>query len=109
MLSRIGRLTLARREMPEIQQDPRHGVCVSLGRSSKEDAVTHTMTFHTALAGAGRLLEHAAAIVLGLLMMIVGLGLGVTMIMLPVGITVGLLGVAVLVGGLFVRIDKGAS
>ena len=47
---------------------------------------------------------HIAAVVLGLVMMVVGLGLGVTMIMLPVGIVVGLLGVAILVGGLFARI-----
>ena len=53
----------------------------------------------------GRFLEHAAAVVIGLIMMVVGLGLGVTMIMLPVGITIGLLGMAILVGGLFARID----
>ena len=68
--------------------------------------MTHTMTSHSALAGVGRFLEHAAAIVVGLIMMIVGLGLGVTIIMLPVGITIGLLGFAVFVGGLFARIDK---
>ena len=50
--------------------------------------------------------EHAAAVVIGLVLMIVGLGLGVTMIMLPVGIVVGLIGVAVLVAGLFARIDR---
>jgi hypothetical protein len=61
------------------------------------------------LAGIGRFLEHAAAVVIGLIMMIVGLGLGVTMIMLPVGIAIGLLGVAVFVGGLFARIDKGKA
>jgi hypothetical protein len=44
---------------------------------------------------------HIAAIVIGLVMMIVGLGLGVTMIMLPVGVVVGLLGVAIFVAGLF--------
>ena len=61
---------------------------------------------HHVLAGIGRFLEHTAAVVLGLIMMIVGLGLGVTMIMLPVGIAIGLLGVAVLVGGLFAHIDE---
>ena len=70
--------------------------------------MAHTMTFRGALAGVGRFLEHAAAVVVGLIMMIVGLGLGVTMIMLPVGITIGLLGVALLVGGLFARIDDKA-
>jgi hypothetical protein len=68
--------------------------------------MTHTFTFHEALVGLGRFFEHAAAVVVGLVMMIVGLGLGVTMIMLPVGITIGLLGVAVLIGGLFARIDS---
>ena len=48
--------------------------------------------------------EHAAAVVVGLVLMIVGLGLGVTMIMLPVGIVIGLLGVAILVMGLFARV-----
>ena len=68
--------------------------------------MTHITTLHDALACVGRFLEHAAAVVVGLLMMLVGLGLGVTMIMLPVGIAIGLLGVAVFVGGLFARIDK---
>ena len=49
---------------------------------------------------------HAAAIVLGFVMMVIGLGLGVTMIMLPVGIVIGLLGVAVFVGGLFAHINQ---
>ena len=46
-------------------------------------------------------LEHAAAVVVGFVMMIVGLAMGVTMVMLPVGIVVGLLGVAIFVAGLF--------
>jgi hypothetical protein len=71
--------------------------------------MVHTITVHAALAGIGRFLEHAAAIVVGLIMMIVGLGLGVTMIMLPVGLTIGLLGVAMVVGGVFARIDEHRS
>jgi len=47
------------------------------------------------------ILGHAAAIVIGFVLMVIGLGLGVTMIMLPVGIVVGLLGVAIFVGGFF--------
>ena len=66
----------------------------------------HAISVHGMLAGVGRFLEHAAAVVIGLIMMIVGLGMGVTMIMLPVGIVIGLLGIAVLVAGLFARIDK---
>jgi hypothetical protein len=54
----------------------------------------------------GRLFEHAAAIAVGFVLMMVGLALGVTMIMLPVGIVVGLLGVAIFVGGLFARVGQ---
>ena len=67
--------------------------------------MTHVLTEHRWLSGLVRLFEHAAAVVVGFIMMVVGLGLGVTMIMLPVGIVVGLLGVALVVGGLFARID----
>jgi hypothetical protein len=56
--------------------------------------------------GLERFFEHAAAVVVGFVMMIVGLALGVSMIMLPVGIVVGLLGVVIVVGGLFARVDK---
>lgn len=58
------------------------------------------------LAGIGRLFEHALAVTLGFVLMIVGLALGVTMVMLPVGIVVGLVGVLLVVGGLFARIDE---
>jgi hypothetical protein len=68
--------------------------------------MTSAISVRYVLLGARRLLEHAAAVVIGLIMMIVGLGLGVTMIMLPAGITIGLLGLAIFVGGLFARIDE---
>ena len=68
--------------------------------------MTHALSFHEVLFGVGRFLGHAAAIVLGLVMMVVGMGLGVTMIMLPVGIVIGLLGVAVLISGLFAHFDS---
>jgi len=61
---------------------------------------------HRYLSRVVGLLEHTAAVVIGLVMMVVGLGLSVTMIMLPVGIVIGLLGVAVLMGGIFTRIDR---
>jgi hypothetical protein len=67
--------------------------------------MTHVLSIRRFALGAGHFLEHAASVVLGLIMMIVGLGLGVTMVMLPVGIVVGLLGVAVVVSGLFAHID----
>lgn len=50
--------------------------------------------------------EHAAFVVVGVVLMVVGLALGVTMIMLPVGIVVGLAGVLMLIGGLFSRLDR---
>jgi hypothetical protein len=53
-----------------------------------------------------RLFEHAATVIVGLVLMIVGLGLGVTMILLPVGVVFGLAGVACVVGGIFARIDE---
>ena len=59
-------------------------------------------TKHAAEAG-GRFFWHAAAVVVGLVLMVVGLALGVTMIMLPAGLVIGLLGVGILVTGLFAR------
>jgi hypothetical protein len=56
------------------------------------------------LVGVGRVLEHAAVVFVGLVLMIVGLGLGVTMVMLPVGIVVGLIGMALVTAGLFARL-----
>lgn len=67
--------------------------------------MTHTLTLHRALVAIGHFCEHAAAVAVGLVMMIVGLGLGVTMIMLPAGLVIGLLGVALVIGGLFARFD----
>jgi hypothetical protein len=67
--------------------------------------MSHTLSAHQMVHGLARLAEHAAAIIVGLVMMIIGLALGVTMIMLPVGVVIGLIGVAVFVGGLFANID----
>lgn len=67
--------------------------------------MAHVITARRAFFGIGRVLEHAAAVVVGFVLMVVGLALGVTMIMLPAGIVIGLLGVALFVGGLFARID----
>ena len=68
--------------------------------------MSHSVAAHRMFGFAIGFFEHAAAVVIGLVLMIVGLGLGVTMIMLPVGITIGLIGVAMLVGGLFARVDR---
>ena len=70
-------------------------------------ANTRTSSAHSWLSIAEGVLGHAAALVIGFVMMVVGLALGVTMIMLPVGVVVGLVGAAVFVGGLFAHIgDK---
>ena len=68
--------------------------------------MTNALSIRNVLSGAGRFFEHAAAVVVGFVMIVVGLALGVTMIMLPVGIVVALLGVALVIGGLFGRIDQ---
>ena len=68
--------------------------------------MTCTLTVHKALAYIGHFFEHAAFVVIGLAMMIVGLALGVTMVMLPVGLAIGLIGMAMVIGGLFARIDS---
>ena len=52
------------------------------------------------------LVEHAAFMIVGFVLMVVGLALGITMIMLPVGVVLGLLGFAMFVGGLLVHLDK---
>jgi hypothetical protein len=67
--------------------------------------VTHAVSLRHWLSVLGNIAEHAAFIIVGLFLAIVGLGLGVTMIMLPVGIVVGLIGVLMIVGGLFARLD----
>ena len=68
--------------------------------------MAHAISTHNVLVGVGHFLGHAAAVLIGFMMMVVGLGLGVTMVMLPVGITVGLLGFAIFVAGLFGHIDE---
>ena len=67
--------------------------------------MAHVIASHF-FGGLGRFFEHAAAVAVGFVMMMVGLALGVTMIMLPVGIVVGLLGAAIFVGGLFGHVGK---
>jgi hypothetical protein len=67
-----------------------------------------TTTTRAVLGGVATFLEHAASVVVGLVLIVIGLGLGVTMIMLPVGVVVALVGVAMVVGGLFARVDSRA-
>jgi hypothetical protein len=62
--------------------------------------MSHAMT-RTILSGVVTFFEHAAAVVIGLVLMVIGLGLGVTMIMLPVGVVVGLAGVLMVVVSAF--------
>ena len=67
--------------------------------------MTTTYSMRRIWVGFAHFLEHAAAVIVGFVMMVVGLALGVTMIMLPVGLVIGLVGVAIFTGGLLVRID----
>lgn len=53
--------------------------------------------------GAGHLLSRAAAAVVGLILMIVGIAMGVTIVMLPIGVPLGLFGLAVFLWGFFGR------
>jgi hypothetical protein len=66
-------------------------------------------TSHALLWGIGTVLEHAATVMLGFILMVIGLGMGVTMVMLPFGLVIGLLGVAVFVSGVFARLDEGVK
>ena len=61
--------------------------------------MTHIFSLRTLVGFA----EHAAFVVIGFVLMVIGLALGVTMVLLPVGVVIGLIGVAMFVGGLFVR------
>jgi hypothetical protein len=47
----------------------------------------------------GRVLGHGAAIVLGLVLMVVGLALGVAMVTLPIGLPLGLAGLLLVLWG----------
>jgi hypothetical protein len=92
--------------VPECRQKTGHGRCfLQWCRVFQEGVMTHVIPAHF-FGGLGRFFEHAAAVAIGFIMMMVGLALGVTMIMLPVGIVVGLLGAAIFIGGLFARIGK---
>lgn len=64
------------------------------------------MTHVTVVRGVVGFFEHALAVVVGFVLMVIGLALGVTMIMLPVGVVIGLIGFALVVGGLFARLDQ---
>ncbi len=58
---------------------------------------------------AGRLLGHGAALVLGLLLLIVGLAMGVSLVLLPVGLLVGLAGFLLIVWGMYMNAQPPAS
>jgi hypothetical protein len=60
--------------------------------------------------GAGRLAVHVAAIVAGLILMVVGLAMGVSVVLLPFGIPLGLAGLLAFLWGLAGRSqEKGAA
>jgi hypothetical protein len=51
--------------------------------------------------GAGLLVSHLSAVVLGVVLMIIGSALGVSLVLLPIGIPVGLIGLGLFLWGLF--------
>ena len=61
---------------------------------------------HGFIATVERIAGHAAAVLLGFVLMVVGLGLGVTMIMLPVGLVIGLAGLLAFVWGLVGHLER---
>lgn len=65
--------------------------------------LTHTWMPRHFTEVALSLLEHAAVMAVGFVLMVVGLGMGVTMVLLPFGIVIGLVGVLLFVSGLLVR------
>jgi hypothetical protein len=67
---------------------------------------TTSPTHHRWLDVTESVAGHLAAIIVGLVMMIVGLGLSVTMVMLPAGIVIGLVGALVFLGGMFAHFDR---
>src|SRR5262249_34136860 len=68
--------------------------------------MAHVTTLRHLWGGVAGFFEHAAAVVIGFVLMVLGLALGVTMIMLPVGVVIGLIGFALFVAGMFARMDE---
>ena len=57
------------------------------------------MTMQDTVRAGENVLVHIAAIVVGLVMMIVGLGMGVTIMLLPVALPLGLIGLGIFIWG----------
>ena len=87
--------------MPGIRHKDWHVACPLKGQE-REDIMSNAPTFRGILG----FLEHAAFVIAGLVLMIVGLGLGVTIVMLPAGVVIGVIGLAMVVGGLFARLAR---
>ena len=51
----------------------------------------------------GRLVGHGAALVLGLLLLIIGMAMGVTLVLLPVGVLAGISGLLLIVWSLYMK------
>lgn len=56
--------------------------------------------------GAGRLVGHVIALVMGLVLMVVGVAMGVTIVMLPFGVPVGFFGLLLFLWGFFGRVQE---
>jgi hypothetical protein len=70
--------------------------------------IRHEISAHHMYLLAGSLFCRLAAVLLGLVFMVVGLAFTVSLVLLPAGVVIGLLGVGFLVGGLFAHIAPDA-
>ena len=87
---------IAPSRLPENRQKPGTSIAHDVDGGA---VMTSVLSLRTLLSFA----EHAAFVLVGFVLMVLGLGLGVTMVLLPVGIVIGLIGLAMFIRGLFVR------
>jgi uncharacterized membrane protein len=60
-------------------------------------------TFTEEAKGAGRVISHVMAIILGLLLLIVGAAMGVTLVLLPVALLAGIAGLLLISWGFYMK------
>jgi hypothetical protein len=66
----------------------------------------HESTGRELAKGAGLLLGHIIAMVVGVILILVGSAMGVSLVLLPIGIPVGFLGLGILLWALFGRSEE---
>ncbi len=63
--------------------------------------MTDRETITAEVKGAGRMVGHGVALVLGLLLLVVGMAMGVSLVLLPIGLLVALAGFLLIVAGMY--------